>query len=181
MQPTAHVRIDLSPFRCSSAETLTNAGVFSSNWKRKHISTNPSLMSVKRCATAPGHLKRCECPMVRHLHECMDSGEGYFEHLLWIVAWWYFLCLLVPLRDYCSRRGGLRGSVMCACVWFGSCGFMEVVFLLFPGVLVSGVCAYISLSVVSVVCSDWCRIVESLCMGPLYSLWFFTRFCICTV
>jgi len=46
---------------------------------------------------------------------------------------------------------------------------MEVVFLLFPGVLVSGVRAC-STPVVSVVYTDWCRIVESLCMGPLYSL-----------
>ena len=53
---------------------------------------------------------------------------------------------------------------------FGSFGFMEVVFLLFPGVLFSGVCACSSPSVVSVVCTDWCHIVESLCMGPLYSL-----------
>jgi len=53
---------------------------------------------------------------------------------------------------------------------FGAFGFMEVVFVLFLVVLVSGVCACSSPSVVSVVYTDWCRIVESLCMGPLYNL-----------
>ena len=48
--------------------------------------------------------------------------------------------------------------------------YIEVVFLLFPGVLVSGVCACSHPPVVSVVYSNWCHIVESLCMGLLYSL-----------
>ena len=55
---------------------------------------------------------------------------------------------------------------MCLCLYVsklvGISTYMEV--------LVSGVCACSPPSVVSVVYTDWCRIVESLCMGPLYSL-----------
>jgi len=47
---------------------------------------------------------------------------------------------------------------------------MEVLLLLFPVVLVSGVCACTPPSVMSVVYTVGCRIVESLCMGQLYSL-----------
>ena len=50
---------------------------------------------------------------------------------------------------------------------------MEVVFLMFPGVLVSGVCVCVcvcsSSSIMSVVYTDCCRNVESLFMGLLYS------------
>ena len=42
----------------------------------------------------------------------------------------------------------------------------EVVFLLFLGVPVCGVCVCIPPPVVHVVYTDWCR----MCMGPLYSL-----------
>jgi len=79
---------------------------------------------------------------------------------------------LVCLMSSCSSSGLLfsagifcvQGSVMCA--WLDAYGFMEVVFLLFPGVLVSSVCACSPPSVVSVVYTDWC----CMCMGPLYSL-----------
>jgi hypothetical protein len=35
----------------------------------------------------PSTFERAWQPMSRHVHVCIDSGGGHFEHLLWIVTW----------------------------------------------------------------------------------------------
>jgi len=82
--------------------------------------------------------------------------------------------------------GGLvcpRGFVICACasawrIWFYGSGLL-VFFLSFLGVweFLFLVCVRVVFCS-CVVHSNWCRIIESLCLGPLYFLWLFTRICV---
>ena len=118
----------------------------------------------------------------RVLEETVTAGM--VSLIIWLLWVWLFWHLLLILRNFLFPEGVGLPPWFLLCVRvrrpraFGFYGSgLLLFFLSFLGVWVLFlVCVYSSFS--CVVHSGWCRIIESLCLGPLHFLWFFTRICV---